>query len=261
MGIQSSNTCSHSDYFISNTKLMSLIYSSGIGEEFKLSNSTLIVLFALCYHYNGNRNDSFPSQQFISDKTGLSLSSIKRSIKELLEKGLILKCRSKYGNIYKFTQKFFDQLNLTPQRDQNKTKLTSKMKPSNHEQTNNNKLNKNTYFLQNKTNPLLNKMTQYKFWKHLPSGKVMRVKPDIGNHLLVKVDSISKNVLFIETGFCDSINQFKAIQTPVKEKINKHYPKIEIIQHLLDNGDVQQATHLTKLWKMNKIVDKNQVIN
>lgn len=257
MSIQLSNTCSQSDYFISNTKLMSVIYSSGVGEQFKLSNSALIVLFALCYHFNGTRNDSFPSQQFIATKTGLSLSSIKRSIKELLEKGLILKCRSKYGNIYKFTNKFFEAVNLTPEKAQNKPQLKSKMTPVNHEQTNNNKLNKITSFLNKTERSPLNQMVQYKFWKHKNTGQIMRVKPDIGNHLLIKIDSVSKMVLFIESGFCDSIDQFEPIQKPLKEKKIKHYPKKEIIKHLEDNGNIKQAEHLTKLWKMNKIVDKN----
>ncbi|MGD9581329.1 MAG: helix-turn-helix domain-containing protein [Vampirovibrionia bacterium] len=254
MSIQAIDTCSQSDYFITNTKLMSLIYSSAIGERFKLSNSTLIVLFALCFHYNGNRNDSFPGQQLISSKTGLSISSIKRAIKELLQCGLILKSRNRYGNLYKFTQKFFDELNLTSEIAQNKSSKRFKKTPSCNEQTNNINLNKNNSF-----SIKLNHLMQFKYWKHKNTGQIYQIKPDIGTHLLIKIDMNNKQIFFNEHNLFDSIENFEGINQSIKDKTN-NLTKFEIIQNLIETDNIQQANYLTKLWKINKSVDKNRKI-
>ena len=201
---------------ISNTKLMGLVYSSGIATRFNLSNSTLIVLFALCHHYNAIRNDSFPSQNYIASKTGLSLSSIKRAIKELLEKGLIIKCRNKYGNIHKFTKKFFEQLNMTPQTAHNETIKSVKKNSPFHEQNKlniKNKIDINQYKINNlKNRPLINNMIKVKYWKHKPSNKLIQVLPDIGNHLLVRFSNDLQYVEILETGLCDKITNFEVLK-------------------------------------------------
>lgn len=139
---------------LSNAKIMTLIYSSALGKRLNLSSSALTTLFSFAYHYNTLRNDMFPTQNYISTRTGLSLSSIKRAIKELGEKGLILKIRTKSGNTYKFTQKFFEELNLIPTKSQIEPFRKSNMTPPKIEQLEKNNLNKTLSIEMNDLNNL-----------------------------------------------------------------------------------------------------------
>jgi hypothetical protein len=74
--------------------------------ELNLPAATILVYFALCKHYNYDKNQSWPSLNTISKTTGLGLTSTKRSLNILCLKGMILrsKIRSMGGdyesNIY-----------------------------------------------------------------------------------------------------------------------------------------------------------------
>lgn len=108
-----SNESQHSKV-VSNTHLMGLIYNSGISKHLDLSNPAIIVLNSLAFHFNTRRKDMFPTQELIASKTNLSTSSIKRGLNELLVKGVIIKTKKSKSstNLYKFTQKFFELVNL-----------------------------------------------------------------------------------------------------------------------------------------------------
>lgn len=99
---------------VSNTQLMGMIYNSGISKFLDLSNPAIIVLNSLAFHFNTKRKDMFPTQELIATKTNLSTSSIKRGLNELLTKGILVKTKKSKSstNLYKFTQKFFDLVNL-----------------------------------------------------------------------------------------------------------------------------------------------------
>ena len=51
-------------------------------------------------------------------------------------------------------------------------------------------------------------MLKHKYWKHVPSGNVLKVKPDIGNHLLIRYYGKENMVEFIESGLIDNLNKF-----------------------------------------------------
>ncbi len=216
-----------------NLQIMGLVYGSGIIERYNLTASTSLVLMALCFHYNVKRNDSFPSQELIASKTNLSKSSLVRAIKQLLQAGLILKTKNKYGNLYKFTQKFFDELNLTPDTIQNENYENSKRNLHDNKENNNIKnktiLNKNTSLFKplNKVSGVINRleykglrtnsnhaqiehMLKYQYWKHIPSGKTLKALPDVGTHLLIKYHKTENLIQFLESGLIDRIENFKA---------------------------------------------------
>lgn len=272
---------------LSNTKLMGLVYNCELGSRLKLSGATLNVLYALCYHWNTIRKDCFPSQQLISTKTGLSISSVKRGIKELLEKGLILKVQSKRfnSNKYFFTAKFFNLINLTPavvhydthrvhneprMEHENITKRKNKITSLDNKKTkdddveykkiltqlqdwnvtrapalirkhgqkkvkhtilivkNRQPKNCGAYFrsllslpgnlnLEQSKNdektqePLINQMLKQQYWRHIPTGQIMKVKPDIGTHLLIQYYHKEKMVTFFENGLTDNLENFEAL--------------------------------------------------
>lgn len=261
--------CSSNDlFYVSNTKLMSLVYSSDVGAKFNLSSSALVVLLSLCYHYNSERNDSFPGQQLISKKTGVSLSSVKRSIKELLERGIIIKSRNKYGNLYKFTQKFFDELELTSEKAQIRTSSSVKknfaMKKQTKEQL---KLikpnfkqdftvvsNLNTFKESTQQDGQYQKFIKHNFWEHIPTGKLFKSIPDIGNHVLFRLNLSYQTITFTDDNFTDNIMNFKPVtKTEFKKKIqinNKKPSKQALLKNILNTGNNLQAKELAKLWKI-----------
>ena len=55
----------------------------------------------------------FPKQETIADKLGISLSSVKRAIKELAKANIII-IELKFSNRYNLTQTFFELLNMPP---------------------------------------------------------------------------------------------------------------------------------------------------
>jgi DNA-binding transcriptional MocR family regulator len=116
---------------------------------FDLAPTTKLVLLYLSNFYNPQK-PAYPRQETISQTIGISLSSVKRAVKELSELGLIL-VEMKWNNNYVFTSKIFDILKLTLSKDQNETKLQVKLNP--HDKTINKKINKPNNFYKNNEAP------------------------------------------------------------------------------------------------------------
>jgi DNA-binding Lrp family transcriptional regulator len=55
----------------------------------------------------------FPKQETIAEKLGISLSSVKRAVKELSKANIIL-VELKFSNRYNLTSSFFEVINMTP---------------------------------------------------------------------------------------------------------------------------------------------------
>jgi transcription initiation factor IIE alpha subunit len=86
--------------------------------KFKLTPATKLVLLGLIDHYP----NIYPSQKTIANKLGLSLATVKRAIAELRDKNLIITSeKEKLSLTYRFTDIFFTQINLTPEKIQNET--------------------------------------------------------------------------------------------------------------------------------------------
>ena len=309
---------------MSNTILMAAVYKSALGLKFELSSSALIVLMSLCYHYNIQRMDMFPKQQYILSKTGLSISSIKRGIKELVDKNLLVKTRTQSGNTYRFTQLFFESINLTPSKSQPNTLNSSNLNLLNNKhknKTNNNNTNviditkeksvsaivqklkdwgildykqiikandkikileiiritensnpknKGAYFRsiinnqkeltikKDEYNLKLQKMLSYKYWKHLPTGKIYMVKPDIGSHIYIQFSKKDNTV----TMFCDNLTDNIKNFEPYIEKQNltidtkEDKPsKVEILKYVIEQNHSKEAQELARMFKINMKTD------
>lgn len=59
--------------------------------------------------------------------------------------------------------------------------------------------------------PVINQMLKSKYWQHIPSGKKVQVKPDIGQHLLIKYHKAENMVTFLEIGLTDKIENFNPL--------------------------------------------------
>ena len=118
------------------------VYNSGLLSKIKLTMSAKLVLIALTNHYNPEKPDIFPSQQYISEHLGISIKSVNRAIQELTQAGLIM-YETKNVNRYKFTTKFFAEIKMSGNHgqsdDQDMDKMT--MKHINEKKNNNKVLN------------------------------------------------------------------------------------------------------------------------
>lgn len=310
---------------LSNSKIMLNIYSSGICNKYNLSPSTMVVLFSLTYHFNTIRFDMFPKQNYIVEKTGLSSSSVKRAIQELIQNNLLLKKRTQYGNTYQFTSTFFDEINLTQSRDQNNTpaefkkihsikehkkknnkKLTSSNNQllntnddeiikilekwnylnldelfNNHTKetimltikkvTNLNPENKGAYFrtLIEASNlelykdepvkmPLINEMLKFQYWKHLPTNKIIKIKPDIGNHINLNYDSKTQMVIIHKENIIDKLENFKIIEfyNEVKDYNKNKVSKKDLLIQMIQKKQFNEAFELAKIFKLQNEYNK-----
>ena len=88
------------------------VYNSGILSKIKLTMSAKLVLMALTNHYNPEKPDIFPSQQYIAEHLGISIKSVNRAIQELTQAGLII-YETKNVNRYKFTTRFFAGIKMS----------------------------------------------------------------------------------------------------------------------------------------------------
>ncbi|MDD3150166.1 MAG: helix-turn-helix domain-containing protein [Candidatus Gastranaerophilales bacterium] len=84
---------------------------SKIFSKIKLSASSKLTLRALIDCWNPKKGFVFPSQNFLAQVTGLTDRSIRSSVAQLKDEGLILTAKTRSGLNYRFTQKFFEQVN------------------------------------------------------------------------------------------------------------------------------------------------------
>ena len=81
--------------------------------KFEISPTAKLVLLYLVDCYNPRKKYIFPKQETIAEKLGISISSVKRAVKELAQANIII-IELKFSNRYNLTQTFFDLLNMTP---------------------------------------------------------------------------------------------------------------------------------------------------
>ncbi|MGD9580815.1 MAG: helix-turn-helix domain-containing protein [Vampirovibrionia bacterium] len=100
-----------------------------------------------------------------------------------------------------------------------------------------------------KTN-LINLMLMSKFWKHKPSNNVLRVKPDIGEHLYIKYNKDINTVIFLETGLTDILTNFECVDNDFSlDNINKKPSKKKVIEDITKSGNIKEAAILNQLWR------------
>jgi DNA-binding MarR family transcriptional regulator len=112
--------------------------------KFELSPTAKLVLLALIDCYNPANAEIYPKQETISEHLGISLSSVKRAIKELANAQLIIYI-TKNTNRYKMTSKFFELVNLTPEQAQNDTSQSVNLTPAYIEQKKEQKKNSKVF--------------------------------------------------------------------------------------------------------------------
>ena len=80
-------------------------------EKFNLSANANYVMITLLNFYNPAKKFVFPKHDTIAQQTGLSVSTIKRCIIELINAHLLIKSRKKNCNVYAFTNAVFELFN------------------------------------------------------------------------------------------------------------------------------------------------------
>lgn len=102
-----------------------------------------------------------------------------------------------------------------------------------------------------KSNNPIDTMLKSKFWKHIPTKTLHRVKPDIGNHLFIKYNNNLQEVTFLDTGFTDCLSNFEPSNSNDIEAVNKTKPsKKKVLSDLLKRGHAKEAMILKKVWKI-----------
>lgn len=101
--------------------------------------------------------------------------------------------------------------------------------------------------------PLIERMIRVKYWKHIPTGKIYKVCPDIGNHLLINYCSETKTVYFLDHDFFDTIENFEIVENKSITNIDPAELKIkpdkeEILLQLIRDNKAKEALQLSKLW-------------
>ncbi len=99
-------------------ELTKALYISGLFDKIDLTSSSKLFLWALCTHYNPNKDTMFPSQASVAKKLGISEKSAERAVKELRDKGLLTYITKKV-NHYVFSEKFFELVKMSEQFRQN----------------------------------------------------------------------------------------------------------------------------------------------
>jgi len=97
------------DFDLTQYELTKALYTSSIFSKYDLNPTTKLFLWALCTHFNPNKEDMFPSQTNVAKKLGISTKSAERAVKELTENGLIA-YTTKRVNHYVFSEKFFEMV-------------------------------------------------------------------------------------------------------------------------------------------------------
>lgn len=94
-----------------------------------LAPNTIQIMTVLLRFYNPAKKYVFPHQQTLAERTNTSLATVKRCLNELIKAQLIIKTRTKNGNVYGFTPKLFELLNSSIC-----TNPTAQNEPCMHEQ-------------------------------------------------------------------------------------------------------------------------------
>ena len=101
-------------------------------EELELSATAVSVMTALIWHYNPAKKYVYPHQKTIAKRIKRSVATIKRAVAELKQAGFLISTRTRNGNLYAFTKKFFDL--FEPSESQVCTEPEAQNEPSmNHE--------------------------------------------------------------------------------------------------------------------------------
>ena len=82
-------------------------------EDLELSATAISVMTALLWHFNPTKKYVYPHQETISKRIKRSVATVKRAIAELKQAGFLISTRTRNGNLYAFTKKFFDLFELS----------------------------------------------------------------------------------------------------------------------------------------------------
>lgn len=82
-----------------------------VGYTLGLSPNALQLMTVLLRFYNPEKKFVFPHQSTLAERTNTSLATVKRGLNDLIKAQLIVKSRTKLGNVYGFTAKLFELLN------------------------------------------------------------------------------------------------------------------------------------------------------
>jgi hypothetical protein len=102
-------------------------------------------------------------------------------------------------------------------------------------------------------NTELQEMLKNPFWKDKKTGKIYQVRPDRGNHLLIKYNASDKTFFFLDNDQESfKVDQFEVscYQEYLKQNVSnfKKPGKISIINELLKNNREEEARNLIKLF-------------
>lgn len=229
-----------------------LLNLNKISSQMRLTHSEYRVMAVIIGLWNKKENKAFPTIDYLSNICCMGKATILKNLNKLVMLNLlvVVKTKGKRNNYY-LGKKIFDSMSTS--HVEPKSSFTCRT--TNKHNRYNNKEKTMSFSNNNYTeNIKINEMLSHKYWKHLPSGKIIQVKPDIGTHILIRYDKDSDYITVIDDETkSDHLKHFiPAIKNDLKpQKIDSQsYSKEDIINNLIKQNKYNEAKHLAKLFKI-----------
>jgi len=163
--------------------------------QFDLSPTAKLVLLTLVDCYNPKNNEIYPKQITIAEQLGISISSVKRAVKELAAHQIVI-YELKNTNRYKMTSTFFELLKLTPDMEQKESSSSIKLKPPCHEHKKEKIINTSSYDDESLNNNVSESLPDLQIYKEiinkLDGWTYLGAKRDIKQYGIEKMNMLCK---------------------------------------------------------------------
>jgi predicted transcriptional regulator len=246
-----------------------------IAATMTISHAEYRLMCTLIGLWNKKHCMAFPTTDYLAKTCKMGKQTVIKSIQKLVQAGLIIviKAKNKRNNYY-FSNCLFNTISGSPVKPQDSIPCKT---THDHEQINKNLKEKNNLFLKNiyreeketttiekkgeeNTSNHLTTLINHKYWRHLPSGKVIQVQPDTGTHILFKMDIQNKTVTLFETNITDKISAFIPASKNEHVNANQSKPvkpdKKKIIKDLISNNKILEAKTVASMFRMSHIFEQ-----
>ena len=103
--------------------------------------------------------------------------------------------------------------------------------------------------------PYIKHLIKYKYWKHIPSNQIYKIKPDNGNHNLFLYNAEVQTITIYENNLIDLITNFKPAlkseyEAEILDLVHDKPEKEFILEQINNSANNKQLAVLKQLWKI-----------
>lgn len=250
-----------------------LVKLNHLALELKLSHAEYHLMGVIIGYWNKKYGKSFPTVKILAKQARMSISTVNKCLNNLTSLGLLsIRKEGERGrhNYYLNQEKFFEPENNLELPHEKTHKVTPCGNANNNNKETNNYKKKTGLYLKKSSNntPInitkkrfqipeseelrcFNTLKNCNYWKHKPSNKIYKIKPEIGTHVLFKYISSNHSILIYEDNLLDSVLAFEPADEPETQASSiKEVNKINLINDLRAQNNEQEAQTLARLWKI-----------